>query len=141
MTLSDLLACLRARRGGEFYSDVAEASGVSTLRLVRAERTYTVADLTPEEIERLATHFGISADELRQAQRSARGDLTSYLAKQEKAGEPVQLNLQGGGQVSGPLVWRDRHAVALRQPDDSILVVYRSSVDTWGDAPVSSTAR
>jgi transcriptional regulator with XRE-family HTH domain len=133
MILSDLLAYLRARRDGLFYSDVAEATGISTLRLVRAERTFANPDLTPDEIERLARYFEVPAEELRTAQRQARGDLTSYLARQEKSSQPVRLRLLGGAEVSGPLVWRDRHAVALRQPDKTTLVVYRSSVEGWGD--------
>lgn len=135
MTLSDLLTNLRARRGGEFYSDVAEATGIPTLRLVRAERTFSVPDLTPEELDRLAEHFGVPPEELHRARLQARGDLTSYLAQHEKSAKPVHLTLQGAGRVSGPLVWRDRHAVALRQPDRSVLVVYRSSVEGWGLTP------
>lgn len=133
MILSDLLTYLRARQDGEFYSDVAEATGIPTLRIVRAERTFSVADLTPDDLDLLATHFGVPADELRAAQRQARGDLTSYLAGQEKATRPARLRLKGSGMVSGPVVWRDRHAVALRQPDRSVLVVYRSSVEAWGE--------
>lgn len=133
MTLSDLLAYLRARRGGVFYSDVAEATGISTLRLVRAERTLANPDLTPDEIERLAAYFALPAEDLRAAQRQARADLTSYLAKQEKAGGPARLRLQGDARVDGAVVWRDRHAVALRQPDRTTLVVYRSSVEGWGE--------
>ena len=133
MTLSDLLAYLRARRGGAFYSDVAEETGIPTLHLVRAERTFTVPDLSSDELDRLASYFAVPAEELRTARLQARGDLTSYLAKQEKGSAPVQLSLQGGIDVSGPVVWRDRHAVALRQPDASTLVVYRSSVERWGD--------
>ena len=137
MTLSDLLAYLRARKGGAFYSDVAEATGIPTLHLVRAERTFTVPDLTRDELERLASYFGVPAEDLQAARLQARGDLTSYLAKREKTSAPARLELQGGATVSGPVVWRDRHAVALRQPDDSVLVVYRSSVERWGNAVTS----
>lgn len=137
MTLSDLLMYLRARKEGVFYSDVTEAIGVPTLHLVRAERTTTVPNLTPDEIGRLAEYFGVPVDELRQAQRQARSALTTYLGTQEKAGAPVHLRLLGDAAVSGSVVWRDRHAVALRQPDDSILVVYRSSVESWGDIATS----
>jgi transcriptional regulator with XRE-family HTH domain len=132
MTLSDLLALLRARKGGVFYSDVAEAVEISTLRLVRAERTFTVPDLSPEEINRLAEYFGVPASQLRDAQRQARGDLTSYLAQQEKEKAPARLRLLEDLTVSGPVEWRDRHAVALRQPDETVLVVYRTSVESWG---------
>lgn len=137
MTLSDLLTYLRARRDGEFYSDVAEATGIPTLHIVRAERTFSVANLTPEELDLLAAHFGVPVDELRAAQRQARGDLTSYLAAQEKASRPARLRLKGSGVVAGPVVWRDRHAVGLRQPDRSVLVVYRSSVEDWGEGVAS----
>lgn len=133
MILSDLLTYLRAKRGGEFYSDVAEATGIPTLRLVRAERTFTVPDLTPDELGLLAEHFGVPVEDLAAARLQARGDLTSYLAKGEKSGRPVQLRLKGDLRVSGPVVWRDRHAVALRQPDTTVLVVYRSSVESWGE--------
>jgi hypothetical protein len=134
MILSDLLTYLRARKGGVFYSDVSEAVEIPTLRLVRAERTLTVPDLTLEEINRLAEYLDVPAEELRQARRQSRADLTSYLAVQEKANAPVTLRLRGDQQVSGPIIWRDRHAVALRQPDRSALVVYRSSVEEWGDS-------
>lgn len=143
MTLSDLLIYLRARKGGVFYSDVAEAIEIPTLRLVRAERTFSVPDLTPEELNRLAEYFGISAEELRAAQRQCRADLTAYLGAQEKANAPAYLTLLGDVQVSGPVVWRDRHAVALRQPDGSTMVIYRSSVERWGQpaaAPSEATA-
>src|SRR5947208_3231074 len=80
MVLSDLLAYLRARRGGAFYSDVAEETGIPTLRLVRAERTFTVPDLTADELDRLASYFAVPAEELRAARLQSRGDLTSYLA-------------------------------------------------------------
>jgi hypothetical protein len=133
MTLSDLLTYLRARQAGEFYSDVAEATGIPILRLVRAERTFSVPDLTSEELDRLAAHFGVPPEELRAARLQARGDLTSYLAHGEKSRQSIQLRLKGDGRVTGPVVWRDRHAVALRQPDRSVLVVYRSSVESWGD--------
>jgi hypothetical protein len=133
MILSDLLTYLRARKSGVFYSDVSEAVEIPTLRLVRAERTLTVPDLTSDEINRLAEYFGVSAAKLREARRKSRADLTAYLAAQEKSGAPAQLKLQGDQIVSGPVLWRDRHAVALRQPDRSALVVYRSSVEDWGD--------
>ncbi len=132
MTLSDLLTYLRARKGGVFYSDVAAAVEIPTLRLVRAERTYTVPDLTAEELSRLAEYFGVPVEELRRARQRGRGDLTSYLASREKAKAPAHLSLLGGAAVSGPVVWRDRHAVGLRQPDGTTLVVYRSSVERWG---------
>lgn len=133
MTLSDLLTYLRARKGGVFYSDVAEAIGIPTLHLVRAERTTTVPNLTPDEVGRLSEYFDVPVDELRQAQRRPRSELTTYLGTREKAEAPVHLLLVGGARVSGPVAWRDRHAVALRQPDDSVLVVYRSGVESWGD--------
>jgi hypothetical protein len=133
MTLSDLLTYLRARKAGVFYSDVAEAIGIPTLHLVRAERTFTVPDLTPEEIGRLAEYFDVPIDELRRAQRQSRSDLTAYLGAHEKANAPVHLKLLGDARVSGHVAWRDRHAVALRQPDESTLVVYRSSIEGWGD--------
>ncbi|HLZ09432.1 MAG TPA: hypothetical protein VKT80_12630, partial [Chloroflexota bacterium] len=100
--------------------------------LVRAERTTTVPDLTADELSRLAEYFDVPIDELRSAKRHGRADLTSYLGAQEKAGVPAQLHLQGGADVSGMIRWRDRHAVALEQPDRTSLVVYRSSVDRWG---------
>lgn len=133
MTLSDLLTYLRARHGGQFYSDVAEKTGISTLRLVRAERSFSVPDLTPDEIDRLAEHFGVPVEVLRAARPRARGDLTSYLAGAEKKSHPIVLRLQGDAEVTGPIVWRDRHAVAVRQPDKSVRVVYRSSVQDWGN--------
>jgi hypothetical protein len=135
MILSDLLAYLRARKGGVFYSDVAEAVEIPTLRLVRAERTLTVPDLTAEEIGRLAEYFDVPAATLRAAKRRSRGDLTAYLAAQEKSGAPARLTLQGDQVASGVVIWRDRHAVGLRQPDRSAVVVYRSSVEDWGDNP------
>src|SRR5436305_1292565 len=95
MILSDLLTYLRARKGGVFYSDVAEAVEIPTLRLVRAERTLTVPDLTSEEIGRLAEYFDVPAATLREAKRRSRADLTAYLAAQEKSGAPVRLKLQG----------------------------------------------
>jgi hypothetical protein len=134
MILSDLLTYLRARKSGVFYSDVAEAIEIPTLRLVRAERTLTVPDLTSDEIGRLAEYFDVPAETLRAAKRRSRADLTSYLAMQEKSGAPAQLKLQGDLVASGVVLWRDRHAVALRQPDRSAVVVYRSSVEDWGDA-------
>ncbi len=133
MTLSDLLMLLRARKGGIFYSDVAEAIGIPTLHLVRAERTYTVPNLSPDEINRLAEYFGVPVDDLRRAQRQPRSELTTYLGTREKEAAPVQLRLAGETRVSGQVAWRDRHAVALRQPDDSVIVVYRSSIESWGE--------
>jgi hypothetical protein len=132
MILSDLLTFLRARKGGVYYSDVAEAAGIPMLRLVRAERTTTVPDLTTEEVARLAEYFDVPVGELREAKRHGRADLTAYLGTQEKAGAPVQLHLQGNVDVSGTILWRDRHAVALEQSDRTSLVVYRSSVERWG---------
>ena len=134
MTLSDLLTYLRARKAGVFYSDVADATEIATLRLVRAERTYTVPDLSPDEINRLAEYFGVPADQLREARLQSRGALTAYLDQQEKAKAPANLRLLGDASATGPILWRDRHAVALGQPDGSALVVYRSSVDSWGEA-------
>ena len=131
MTLSDLLAYLRARNGGVYYSDIAEATGIPSLHLVRAERTYTVANLTRDEIERLASFFGVTTEELLQAQKRVRSDLTAYVAAQEKDGLPIHLCLVSGATVSGQLAWRDRHAIALRQPDQSTVVVYRSNVTSW----------
>jgi hypothetical protein len=136
MVLSDLLSYLRARKGGVYYSDVAEVIDVPMLRLVRAERTMTVPDLTVEELGRLAEYFDVPVERLREARRHGRADLTSYLGTQEKAHAPAQLRLQGDVEVSGPILWRDRHAVALEQPDRTALVVYRSSVEGWGPAPV-----
>jgi hypothetical protein len=133
MTLSDLLTYLRARKGGVFYSDVTDATEIATLRLVRAERTYTVPDLSPEEINRLAEYFGVPRDQLQAARQQSRGTLTTYLDERDKAKAPATLRLLGNATVAGPVVWRDRHAVALRQPDGSVLVVYRSSVDGWGE--------
>jgi hypothetical protein len=133
MILSDWLMHLRAAKGGAFYSDVAEAVEIPTLHLVRAERTMSVPALTAEELGRLAEYFGVPAEKLRQAQRLSRSDLTSYLASREKANQPVTLTLKGAGPVSGALIWRDRHAIALRQPNQSTLVVYRSAIDSWGD--------
>ena len=133
MTLSDLLTYLRARKGGVFYSDVTEAIGIPTLHLVRAERTFTVPSLTPDEVGRLSEYFDVPVDELRRAQRRPRSELTTYLGMQEKADAPVQLRLLGDARVSGQVAWRDRHAVALRQPDNSVLVVYRSGIESWGE--------
>ena len=133
MILSDLLTYLRARKGGVFYSDVADALGLPLLRLVRAERTMTVPDLTLEELRRLAEYFEVPPDQLIEARLRGRGDLTSYLAAQEKANQPARLSLRGGSSVAGLVLWRDRHAVALLQPDRSSMVVYRSSVAEWGD--------
>jgi hypothetical protein len=135
MILSDLLTYLRARKGGVFYSDVSEAVDLPLLRLVRAERTLTVPDLTIDELGRLAEYYGVPVDELKDARLQGRADLTTYLANQEKAGAPAQLQLQGNARVSGKILWRDRHAVALEQPDRTSLVVYRSSVERWGSAP------
>jgi hypothetical protein len=135
MTLSDLLTYLRARKGGVFYSDVAEAVGLPMLRLVRAERTATVPDLTIEELGRIAAFYEVPVDELREARLLGRADLTTYLAAQEKAAAPAQLRLQGNADVSGKILWRDRHAVALEQADRTSVVVYRSSVDRWGSTP------
>ena len=139
MTLSDLLTYLRARKGGAFYSDVAEAVGLPMLRLVRAERTVTVPDLTSEELGRIAAYYDVPIAELREARLQGRADLTTYLALQEKAGAPAQLRLQGDDEVSGKILWRDRHAVALEQADRTSLVVYRSSVERWG-APAATGA-
>ncbi len=133
MTLSDLLTYLRARKGGVYYSDVSEAVGIPSLHLVRAERTFTVPSLTSEEIGRLAEYFDVPVDDLRRAQRASRSDLTAYLAAREKSDAPVHLQLLGNVRVSGRVAWRDRHAIALRQPDGSSVVVYRSSVDSWGE--------
>ncbi|MGH7861408.1 MAG: hypothetical protein ACREOS_04130 [Candidatus Dormibacteraceae bacterium] len=133
MTLSDLLTYLRARKGGVYYSDVAEAIGMPILHLVRAERTTSLPNLTPDEVGRLSEYFDVPVDDLRQAQRRPRSALTTYLGTQEKAEAPAHLALMGGAGVSGPVAWRDRHAIALRQPDDSVLVVYRSAVESWGD--------
>jgi transcriptional regulator with XRE-family HTH domain len=133
MILSDLLTYLRARKGGVFYSDVADAVGLPLLRLVRAERTMTVPDLTLEELRRLAEYFEVPTDDLARTRLRGRGDLTSYLAAQEKANQPARLLLRGGSNVTGLVEWRDRHAVALLQPDRSSMVVYRSSVEEWGD--------
>src|SRR4051812_35533792 len=94
MVLSDLLSYLRARKGGVYYSDVAGIIDVPMLRLVRAERTMTVPDLTPDEIGRLAEYFDVSVDLLRASQRQGRADLTSYLAAREKARAPARLLLQ-----------------------------------------------
>ena len=69
MTLSDLLCYLRAKKGGVFYSDVTEAVEIPTLRLVRAERTLSISDLTVEELSRLAEYFEVPVEELRDAQR------------------------------------------------------------------------
>src|SRR4051812_37403036 len=135
MILSDLLTYLRARKGGAFYSDVSEAVDLPLLRLVRAERTLTVPDLTLEELGRLAEYYGVPLDDLKEARLRGRADLTTYLANQEKAGARVQLRLQGEIGVSGKILWRDRHAVALEQPDRTSLVVYRSSVESWGPRP------
>jgi hypothetical protein len=132
MILSDLLTFLRARKGGVFYSDVSETVEIPTLRLVRAERTLTVPDLTPEESNRLAEYFDVPAEELRQAKRRSRADLTAYLAGLEKSNAPARLRLRGDQIVSGAVLWRDRHAIALRQPDRAALVVYRSAVEGWG---------
>src|SRR5438034_8926096 len=104
MILSDLLTFLRARKGGVYYSDVAEAADVPMLRLVRAERTTTVPDLTSEEVARLAEYFDVPVDDLRDAKRHGRADLTAYLGTQEKAGAPVQLHLQGNIDVSGTIL-------------------------------------
>ncbi|HEY8885651.1 MAG TPA: hypothetical protein VIO35_10095 [Chloroflexota bacterium] len=133
MTLSDLLCYLRAKKGGVFYSDVTEAVEIPTLRLVRAERTLSISDLTVEELSRLAEYFEVPVEELRDAQRQARADLTAYLAQHEKNRTTARLRLLGDVDVTGPVVWRDRHAVALRQPDDMVLVVYRSSIESWGN--------
>jgi transcriptional regulator with XRE-family HTH domain len=133
MTLSDLLTYLRAQRGGPFYSDLAEAVDIPVLRLVRAERTFSVPDLSADELNRLAEYFNVPARELHEARLRSRGDLTAYLARQEKAAAPAQLRVRGAGPVSGLVAWRDRHAVALRQPDGAMRVVYRSSVDSWGE--------
>ncbi|HLH74043.1 MAG TPA: hypothetical protein VKX96_12225 [Chloroflexota bacterium] len=131
MTLSDLLPYLRARKGGVFYSEVSEGTGIPPLRLVRAERTFTVPNLTAEELDRLAAYFDVPVDQLRQAATESRSILTTYLATREKDGRPAHLNLVGGVHVSGMVAWRDRHAVGLRQPDDTCLVVYRSNVEGW----------
>src|SRR5450759_2423898 len=82
MTLSDLLTYLRARKGSIFYTDVAEAVGLPMLRLVRAERTASVPDLTLEELERIAAYYEVPVDELREARLQGRADLTTYLAAQ-----------------------------------------------------------
>ncbi|MBX6772460.1 MAG: helix-turn-helix transcriptional regulator [Chloroflexi bacterium] len=132
MTLGDLLVHLRARAGGLFYSDVAEATGIPVLRIVRAERTTSVPDLSDAELARLADYFGTSIEELQQAKRQTRAEVTAYLGGQEKAHAPARLQLRGAGVVSGPVVWRDRHAVALRQPGGAVLVVYRTSIERWG---------
>src|SRR5438067_6396446 len=63
MTLSDLLCYLRAKKGGVFYSDVTEAVDIPMLRLVRAERTLSISDLTAEELGRLAEYFAAPLDE------------------------------------------------------------------------------
>jgi hypothetical protein len=141
MTLSDLLTHLRARKGGVFYSDVTDATEIATLRLVRAERTYTVPDLSPDEINRLAEYFGVPSDQLQEARQQTRGALTTYLDARDKAKAPATLRLLGNTTVTGPVVWRDRHAVALRQPDGSVLVVYRSSVDGWGESGAAPPPR
>lgn len=131
MTLGDLLALLRARKGGAYYSDVAEAVEIPILHLVRAERTFSTPQLTPEELTRLAEYFEVPVERLEDARRRSRADLTSYLAECEKEHRPAELTLVGQQKVSGGIIWRDRHAVALRQPDGSALVVYRSNVDSW----------
>lgn len=131
MTLGDLLALLRARKGGAYYSDVAEAVEIPILHLVRAERTFSTPQLTPEELTRLAEYFAVPVERLEDARRRSRADLTSYLAECEKEHRPAALTLVGQQKVSGAILWRDRHAVALRQPDGAALVVYRSNVDSW----------
>lgn len=131
MTLSDLLTLLRAHKGGVFYSDVAEAVEIPTLRLVRAERTFSVPDLSHEELGRLAEYLGAPLEDLERARLVSRGDLTAYLAACEKDQQSAQLTLTGDIRVSGRVAWRDRHAVGLAQPDGTVLVAYRSNVDHW----------
>ncbi|HEX5417913.1 MAG TPA: hypothetical protein VFZ25_19830 [Chloroflexota bacterium] len=131
MTLGDLLTLLRARKAGAYYSDVAEAVEIPILSLVRAERTFSTPRLTPEELTRLAEYFGVPVERLEEARRRSRADFTSYLAACEKDHRSATLTLVGQETVSGTILWRDRHAVALRQPDGSVLVVYRSNVDSW----------
>jgi len=140
MTLSDLLPFLRARKEGSFYSEVSEVTGISTLRLVRAERTFTVPDLTNDELSQLAAYFAVPVDQLRQAQLATRTSLTTYVARRESEKLPAHLELVGGVQVSGMVDWRDRHAIGLRQPDGTCLVVYRSSVEGWNRAEAEAAA-
>jgi|GEM_PF-6121931 len=131
MTLGDLLTLLRARKGGVYYSDLSEAVEIPTLRLVRAERTFSTVDLSAEEIARLAEYLDVPVDRMEEARQRSRADLTSYLAECEKEHRAAQLTLVGNQKVSGPIIWRDRHAVALRQTDGAVLVAYRSNVDGW----------
>lgn len=133
MTLSDLLTLLRARKGGVFYSDVADAVEIPVLRIVRAERTLSVPDLTPDELGRLAEYLDAPLEELERARLVNRGDLTAYLAACEKEKRSADLTLVGEARVSGPVSWRDRHAVGLAQPDGTTIVVYRSNIDRWNE--------
>lgn len=130
MTLADLLMYRRARKGGAYYSDVAEAIEIPTLKVVRAERTFSAVDLTEEELGRYAEYLDIPVEELLTARSQTRSSLTNLLAHAQSRNEPVHLELLGGVQVAGPVLWRDRHAIGIGQDDGRIAVVYRSSIVT-----------
>src|SRR5579883_3072516 len=106
MTLGDLLVHLRARAGGVFYSDVAEATGIPVLRIVRAERTTSVPDLSDAELARLADYFGVPIEELQQAKRQTRAEVTAYLGGQEKAHAAARGWSAGRSSGATAMLWR-----------------------------------
>ncbi len=131
MSLSDHMKLLRARHGGVTPLEMQEVTGVPMHEVNLIEMKHRRIGEDDEMLGKLAAYFSVPLEQLQWHRERYRKKLTAALYERQDGGEPITLKLESGHQLSGPVSWFDRTAVALAQEGQEPIVVERHAVVDW----------
>jgi hypothetical protein len=134
MSLSDYIKYQRALKGGLTPWEIAEGCGVPAREVHLIEVKHRRMGEDDAILERLASYFGVSMQELAGRREAYRKRLTFFLEESKHDSLPVELKLESGEVVGGWPEWYSREAIALKDEgadDNDLCVVQRPWVADW----------
>ncbi len=131
MSLGDYVRYLRALKGGPTPWEMAEAGGIPSGEYRQIEQRYREV-ATDETIGKLATYFGVPAEELLRRREWSRKQFSADLDRAQRGRRRIHLTLRTGECLSGWVEWFDLGAALLRpEGGEEEIVVQRHIVDEW----------
>jgi transcriptional regulator with XRE-family HTH domain len=113
MSLGDYVRYLRAVKGGLDFLSIEEATGIPSGTLRQIEQRYRRVGENDEELQKLASYFGVPVGELTWRREKWRKLLSEALYTAQNEGRSIRLTLRDGPTFEGRVVWWDLGATQL----------------------------
>jgi hypothetical protein len=132
MSLGDYVRYLRAMKGGHDLWTIEEATGVPSRTLCEIEQRYRRVGENDEDLQKLASYFGVPVEELIWRREKWRKSLSEALYTAQTGKRPIRLTLRDGPTFEGHVLWWDLGATELElSGSEGNVIVQRHAVDDW----------